>query len=94
MIKITREEVLKIARISRLNIHEEEVEPLMKQLDDVLSYAQRVKEVAADIQEPSTKNMNFFREDVVIKTDPEKSLKQAPQREEDFYVVPAILEYK
>lgn len=60
MIKITREEVLKIARISRLNIHEEEVEPLMKQLDDVLSYAQRVKEVAADIQEPSTKNMNFL----------------------------------
>lgn len=94
MVTITKDEVLKIARISRLDIHEDEVEPLMKQLDSVLSYAERVKEIAVEVQEPSVKNINVFREDMVIKTDAEISLAQAPAREENFYVVPAILEQK
>jgi len=92
MTKITREEVLKIARISHLDIHEDEIAPLIKQIDDVLSYAARVKEIASDIEEPPTKNANVFREDVVVKTDPELILSCAPEREENFFVVPAILE--
>ncbi len=94
MTKISKEEVLKIAKISSLDIRDDEVQAMIKQLEHVLSYAERVTEVAADVQEPSTKNVNFFREDVVIKTDPELILSRAPEREEDFFVVPAILDNK
>lgn len=92
MTKISKEEILRIARLSRLDIHEDEISPLMKRLDEVLTYAERVREVAADVDEPSSKNMNVFREDIVVKTDPKPILSQAPAQEEDYFVVPAILE--
>jgi len=92
MTKITRGEILKIARISHLDLHEDEIQPLISQIEQVLSYTERVKEVAADVQEPSTKNVNTFREDVVVKTDKKPILAQAPEREGDYFVVPMILE--
>ncbi len=92
MTKISREEIVKIAAISSLDLHEDEIHPLIEQLGQVLSYAQGVTEFAADIQEPSTKNINVFREDVVIRTEPEPILAQAPEREEHYFVVPMVLE--
>ncbi len=94
MTKISREEVKKIAQVSALEIHEDEIEPMMKQLEEVLSYAECVQEIAAEIEEPSNKNINVFREDVVIKTDSEAILERAPEREDNFFVVPSILEDK
>ncbi|MBT3456348.1 Asp-tRNA(Asn)/Glu-tRNA(Gln) amidotransferase subunit GatC [bacterium] len=94
MEKITKEEVLKIAELSRIEISDDEIEPIVKQLQDVLSYAQRVKEVAIDVREPLRKNVNIMREDVVIKTDSETILRQAPDREDNFFVVPIILNNK
>ena len=92
MAKITREEVLKIAKMSQLAIHEDEIPAYIKQLEQVLSYAERVKEIAAEVDEPSNRNVNTLRQDVVDKTDPEPILEQAPVREGDYFVVPVILE--
>lgn len=91
---ISKDEVLKIARISAIEIHEKEVEVLTKQLEDVLAYAARVQEVAADLQEPSAKNINVFREDVAQSADAQAILERAPEREDDFFVVPSIIEDK
>ena len=94
MTKISKEEVLKIAEISHISLRDDEIAPMIKHLEGVLSYAERVQEVAADIQEPSNKNVNVFREDVIVKTNPETILCQAPEREENYFVVPAIIESK
>jgi len=94
MIKISKEEVLKIAEMTRVSLREDEIGPMVKHLEGVLSYAERVQEIAADVEEPSNKNVNVFREDVVVKTDPEKILSKAAEREENFFVVPVILENK
>lgn len=94
MANITREEVIKIAQISALAIEESEIESLQKQLGAVLSYAARVQEVASEVEVPSNKNINVFREDIVQPSDPLAILKLAPEREEDFFVVPAIIEDK
>lgn len=92
MAKITREDVLKIAKMSQLAIHEDEIQSFVNQLEQILSYAERVNEIAADISEPSNRNINVFRDDVIDKTDPEPILDQAPVREGDYFVVPVILE--
>ena len=92
MTKITKEEIYKIARMSYLDIHDGEVEPLRAQLEAVLSYAERVQEVAKDVKEPSNKSINVFREDVIVRTDVESVLRQAPEREGNFFVVPAIID--
>ena len=92
MTKVSREELLKIARMSYVDVHEDEIEKLIDQVEDILSYAERVSEVAVDIEEPPIKNVNVFREDVIVETDSEPILAQAPEREGDYFVVPRILE--
>ena len=52
MTKITKEEILKIARMSHLEIQEHEIEPLRAQLESVLSYAERVQEVSDAVDSP------------------------------------------
>jgi len=94
MTKITKEEILKIARMSYLDIHDDEIEPMTQQLEAVLSYAERVQEVARLVNEPSNKQMNVFREDVIVRTDVNPILDQAPDREGNFFVVPAIIDQK
>lgn len=89
---ISQEEIIKIAHSSQLELLESEIQSFIKQTEDVLSYAQRVREVGADVQEPSTKNVNVFREDQIESCDPETYLKRAPEREGNFFVVPVILE--
>ena len=92
MITFTKDEIKKIALMSNLEIHEDELLSLSEQLSAVLSYAQRVQEVTSDVAYSSSKNINVFREDVVVKTDSEAILCQAPEREDNYFVVPAILE--
>jgi len=92
MTKITKQELLKIAQSSSVKLYDDEIEPLMGQLDAVLTYAARVKDIARDIEIPSNKNVNVLREDVVTQTNNELILAQAPEREEDYFVVPMILE--
>ncbi len=93
--KITKEEVLKIANISKIALQEEEIDALTQQLQGVLTYAECVKKVANELMDqPSNKNVNFFREDVAVKTDPEIVLDRAPEREESYFVVPKILDSK
>ena len=92
MANISQQEVLDIARISNLDLHTDEIGPLARQLEQVLTYAERVKEVATEADESSSKNVNVFREDVINKSEPEPLLAQAPEREGDYFVVPIILE--
>lgn len=92
MIQISREEVLKLAKASRIHIHEDEIEGLIVQLKAVLSYAERVGEISGDVEILSAKNSNVFRQDLVVKTDSQTILAQAPQVEDNFFVVLPILD--
>lgn len=93
MAKITKEEVLKIAKMSHLQVHDDEIPGLIKQLDDVLSYAERVKEVSGVSQEAPLRNVNVFRQDIATQGNPQELLAQAPEREGDYFVVPAIIDH-
>lgn len=92
MTKISREEVIKIARISAISLKEEEIDTLIGRMEAVLSYTERVKEIAQTIEEPSNKNVNIFRQDLVIPQNPEPILAQAPDRADNYFVVPMILD--
>lgn len=92
MIKISREEVLHIASLSRIELSEEEIPGLIKNLEEALSYAARVQEIASGLESTSTKNVNVFREDAVSSCDPALILANAPKREENYIVVPVVLE--
>lgn len=92
MAKITKEEVLKIARMSKMTLHESEIEKIITELDAVLSYAERVSEIASDVEINVEKNINKFRDDQVVPTDYQPIMSQAPSSEDNYFIVPKILD--
>lgn len=92
MIKLSRNEIMHLASLSRIEVDEDEVEHLIKNLEETLTYAARVQQIASGAHESIEKNVNVFREDKVIATDSEPLLANAPKKEEQYFVVPVILE--
>ncbi len=92
MAHITRDEVLRIAKLSHIAIHDDEIESIITHLTQVLEYAERVKQVAKEVEVQSMKNINVFRKDEVQICESEPILAQAPEREGNYFVVPRILE--
>ena len=95
MTKITSQDVLKVAKLSRLEISDSEVELFTSQLEKILGYVAQLEKVDTTNIEPTTRAVeviNVMREDKVIATNVRDDLlDQAPQREGDFYRVPKIL---
>lgn len=93
--KISKEEVLKIAHISRLALDNNEIDLILQQLQDVLEYAQCVQKLADETIDLSLyKNSNVTRAGVVTSSHPEVLLSRAPEREDHYFVVPCILDTK
>lgn len=92
MDKITKNEALKIAAFSKLIINDDEIDAVVARLQDVLEYAIRVQDMAKDIDIPSSKNINRQREDIVYSFDSQKILDQAPESQDNYFVVPKIIE--
>jgi len=94
MAKVTKEEILKIAEMTRVSIQEHELDSILAQFNAVLSYAERVVEIAKQTEILNQKNINCTRVDQVISTDSQDILAQAPQSEDNYFVVPKIIENK
>ena len=92
MAKVTKEEIKKIAEMTKVSFSNEEFEGIMQQFNDVISYAERVVQVAQQAEIVSVKNINVDRADVVIPTDSLKILAQAPDGEDNYFVVPKFLD--
>ncbi|WP_320666444.1 Asp-tRNA(Asn)/Glu-tRNA(Gln) amidotransferase subunit GatC [Prochlorococcus sp. MIT 1307] len=95
MSKITSEDVLKVAKLARLEIPDDQIEIYTSQLEKILGYVAQLEEVETKDVSPTTRAVevvNVVREDVVIEsTIKEDLLDQAPQREGNFFRVPKIL---
>jgi aspartyl-tRNA(Asn)/glutamyl-tRNA(Gln) amidotransferase subunit C len=85
-----------VAVLSRLSLSREERWILGSQLNDVLEYVRKLDELdTEDIQLTShvLELSNVFREDtLVLSLMPDEALANAPDRTEDFYRVPKIIE--
>lgn len=88
---ITREDILKLATMARLEVTEAEIEGMVKQLQDVLNYAERVCQIAADVSPEQEQAFNILRDDMPMPFPSEQIIAQAPQHEDGLFVVPHIL---
>lgn len=92
MAKVTQEEIKKIAAMTKVSFSEEELDGIMQQFNDVISYAERVIQIAQQAEIVSVKNINADRADVIIPTDSSKILAQAPAGDDNYFVVPKFLD--
>ena len=92
---LTRAEVEKIALLSRLLLSEDELQRMTAQLGGILGYMDLLGEVDTTGVEPMAHARdlaNVFRNDVVRPSlDREQALANAPHRDEECYLVPAVL---
>ena len=65
---ITREDVLHLAKLSNISLSEEQIEPLKKDLDNIVGYISQLDELDTEGVEPTYQcfdMQNVWREDVI-----------------------------
>jgi aspartyl-tRNA(Asn)/glutamyl-tRNA(Gln) amidotransferase subunit C len=94
--KITVAEVEHVARLARLELGNEEKRLFAGQMDAILGYVEKLKELNTDGILPTSHAVpmeNAFREDQAHPSiGIEKALANAPDRVESFYRVPKVIE--
>jgi aspartyl-tRNA(Asn)/glutamyl-tRNA(Gln) amidotransferase subunit C len=93
---ITIEEVRETALLARLELSDEELHRLTRELDAILGYMQQLAEVNVDGVEPTTHAVPLelaLRDDLLgPHLDLEQALADAPRRQDGFFEVPKIIE--
>lgn len=92
MTKLTRNDVLKLAQLARLQLTEDEVEEFTSEFSDILAYVEQLQSVDTDGLEPTNQvsgNVNVMREDEEIDYGyaPKDLLKNVPEVENDHIKV-------
>ncbi len=94
--RISKEEVLHVAKLARLKLSETEVDSYKNDLDSILEYIDKLEKLDTDNVKPMSHAMgtkNVWREDKSLgKKETEPLLTNAPMREDNYFKVPKILE--
>jgi aspartyl-tRNA(Asn)/glutamyl-tRNA(Gln) amidotransferase subunit C len=88
--------VARIARLARIAVPEQELEPLAGELSHILEWIEQLNEVDTDGVAPMTSVVAMklaWREDRVTDSGrPEDILANAPERQDGYFVVPKVVE--
>ena len=93
---LDKETVKNIAFLARIKVPDKDLEPLAGELSHIIGWVEQLSGVDTEGVEPMTSVADidlFRREDVVSDGGvPEKVLANAPDREDNFYTVPKVVE--
>lgn len=93
---ISREELLKLAALARLQLDEAEIERFQKDIAEMLAYVKTLEEIDTSGIEPQLQALisgNVLREDVVQPSLPvDEALKNAPDRIDNYLKVPKVVD--
>src|SRR5712664_2273091 len=97
--KISREDVLKVAALANLELTDAEVETYRGQLDDILTYIEKLNEIDTSNIEPMTQVVaastddSTLRDDVVVRAEATTEvLPGAPDPAPLYFRVPRVIE--
>jgi aspartyl-tRNA(Asn)/glutamyl-tRNA(Gln) amidotransferase subunit C len=92
---LSRAEVEKVSLLARLLLSDDELDRMTSQMGGILGYIDLLSELDTENVEPMAHALdiaNVFRDDVVRPSlDREAALANAPRRDEECYLVPAVL---
>ena len=94
--KISKEEVLHVAKLARLNLTEDETESLMSDMESIIGFADKLNELDTEGVVPTAHAIpmqNAFRADEIKESfDREEILKNAPSTDGDGFLIPKVVE--
>src|SRR5512133_2776299 len=96
MADLTREDILKLARLARLTVTEEEIEKYRAELNEILKYVEQLQSVDVSGLKPTTQVTgltNVMREDEIIdySVNNEDLLRLAPKSQDGQIKVKRML---
>ena len=90
------EDVRKVAKLARLELGDDELATMARQLSAILDYVDQLKQLDTEGVEPLAHPLplqNVFRPDELHDSLPvDEALRNAPARSGDYFSVPAVLE--
>jgi aspartyl-tRNA(Asn)/glutamyl-tRNA(Gln) amidotransferase subunit C len=98
--KISREDVLRVAELAYLDLSEDELEKYRAQVDEILEYIGKLNELDTTNVEPMAQVLTdtqtadaTLREDLVVPCAvAEEVLRHAPEAEGPYFLVPKVIE--
>lgn len=94
--KISKEEVLHVAKLARLNLTEDETARLMTDMESIIGFADKLNELDTEGVVPTAHAIpmqNAFRADEVQESFArEDILKNAPDTDGDGFLIPKVVE--
>ncbi|HEX5798362.1 MAG TPA: Asp-tRNA(Asn)/Glu-tRNA(Gln) amidotransferase subunit GatC [Candidatus Saccharimonadales bacterium] len=96
MAQITREDVLKLARLSKIKLTDEEVDKFVDELSSIVKYVEQIDSADTDGLKPTdqvTGLQNIMRQDKTIgyNETTDELLKNAPSKERSYIRVKRVL---
>ena len=96
MQEVSKEEILHIANLARLNLEEDEIEKYRENLQDILNFAEKVNNAPTDgLGETIGANdkYNVFRKDEIVEFgDRDALLQNAPAQERGMFKIPKVIQ--
>nr|HID59658.1 Asp-tRNA(Asn)/Glu-tRNA(Gln) amidotransferase subunit GatC [Desulfobacterales bacterium] len=93
--KISKDEILYVARLARLSLTPEALDLFTRQLEEILTYMDKLNRVDTTGVPPTSHTIpisNAFREDEIKPSLPRKAvLANAPEAEKGNFIVPKII---
>lgn len=93
---VDKETVRRIAKLARLALEEERVEPMMNELNQILAWVQQLEEVDVTGVPPLTsvveQKLKMRVDAVTAGGDADAVVANAPEAEDHFFVVPKVIE--
>lgn len=92
---ITEKELKKVAELAKLDVKEEDIPRITRELSHIMEYVETIRELDLDGIKPTAhviQVQNVFREDEVQKNSIiQKVMKDAPEGDGEFFKVPKVL---
>ena len=93
---IDKQTVEYVAHLARIELKSQELEKLSKQLQDIINFIDKLKEINIKDIVPTSHILpinNVLRDDLPAKSlSSHKALENAPQRQGNFFSVPKVIE--
>ena len=94
--QVSKEEILHIANLARLNLEENEIEKYIENLEDILNFANIVNNPpidGLDITIGANEAKNVFRKDEIeVYEDNSSLLQNAPTQEQNMFKIPKVIQ--
>ena len=93
---IDKNQVKKVAKLSRISLEDNKIDSLSKDLDSILTFVEKLNELDTkeiktlkSIADKTLEARNDIVDDGKIKND---ILKNSPEKNENFFIVPKVIE--